>query len=181
MSGKHIAQKSQVVSPFLAGDHKNIVKKTQRTKEPSGQLFPAGNRKTHCQENTTHKRAKWSAHFQQVITKHVVKKTQRTKEPRGQLFPAGDHKTQCHENTTHKRAKKSAFFKQVVTKHIVKKTQHTREPRGQSISSRWSQGCKEMTYQHSKGKHYISITIRVHYMEHRFGMYSKNTEGLNHA
>ena len=100
--------------------------------------------------------------------KHNTQKSQEVSP-----FPAGDHKTQCQENTTHKSAKKSAFFKQVVTKHIVKKTQYKREPRGQPISSRWSQGCKEPTYQHSKGEHYISITIRVHYIEHRFGMYSK--------
>ena len=69
-----------------------------------------GVHKTHGQENTAHKKAKSSAHLQQVITKHIVKKTQHTKEPRGQLFPAG------------------------YQKHILKKTQHTKEPRGQPIS-----------------------------------------------
>ena len=83
-----------------------------------------GVHKTHGQENTTHKKAKSSAHFKQVITKHIVKKTQHTKEPRGQLFPAGYQKTHSQENTTHKRAKRLAHFQ-----NIVKKTQHNRAKR----------------------------------------------------
>ena len=124
LSRKHNTQKSQEVSPLSAGEHK-----------------------THCQENTTHKRAKRSAHFQQVITKHIVKKTQHTKEPRGQLFPAGDHETHCQENTRHKRAKRSAHFR-----NIVKKTQDAIEPRGQPISSRCSQNTLSRKFKTQKSQ-----------------------------